>query len=492
MIVPVVLVLIIWFGFVAQLLCIGGPELECVEISLCGVNITDQSSSYIAYAIDFGVFNPTITDIVIPSAYISMVADDREPEAVPLDRERGVRKSVDYGALLACELIDVTMRSGHASDVRMTCALSQYSFARTELSRVVNAMIAGEGGMLYFSTRYEILLGLFGLPPNNFTGGRVFKLNPNSTEDRQNATSDARQRFNDQHCRAANGTSFDWRTLITGNSIGFPENMEEIQRLVHLCGLALCERHDGIEEDDASPAGLLAPPGSDLPPIDEGALGTTVAPLADRIATACGRAMASRMEADGHVGTRLALSLFNPVAIKVNMDELGVAIARSPTTAVWDSQAGAASSVAVHGAVLACSAPQGSRFKGATWTQLELDCVLGPELTAVASDYRAGLPLNLSAASAYAAGAFGVSFSGETTTPWFEISKADASGEFFDDAGRPEYMPVPELPSTAEACAGLRASLAAVDESCGNDANATLAALHYVLRELLGDVARRI
>ena len=168
------LLLILWFGLVA-------PLLYRAEFSLCGLNITDESSSFIAYEFLFGIYNPTISDLVVPGAHVALVADEREPEAVPLELEGGARKSVDYGALVACELSDVTLPAGRSSPMRLTCALSQYSSQRRALSNVVNTVVDGSGDLLNFSMRYHGQLGALGLGPFTVQGGQQFQLDPNRT-----------------------------------------------------------------------------------------------------------------------------------------------------------------------------------------------------------------------------------------------------------------------------------------------------------------------
>ena len=429
------LLLILWFGLVA-------PLLYRAEFSLCGLNITDESSSFIAYEFLFGIYNPTIGDIVVPGAQVALVADEREPEAVPLELEGGARKSVDYGALVACELSDVRLPAGRSSPMRLTCALSQYSSQRQALSTVVNTFVDGSGNLLNFSLRYHAQFGALGLGPFTAQGGQQFQLDPNRT--RESQQSSLRRRFNDRHCSGENATKFDWQLFVTGASIGFPENAAERRRLFSVCGIALCEREAGVPDTDVS--------------------------------AACAWALSDRLSASRLVG-RIGLSVFNPVSIALSLDGVGISLARSPSSAVWTDTAVASVVDSGEGSVLACSLPGSVKLKGASWTGLTLECAIGPALANVTADYQAGATSSLNAAFFISASAFGVSFSGDFTSA-FDLSTADVDLE----PPRVEYVPVPALPPD---CAEVRASVDAVEPWSSEKADATLAALEFVFREAL-------
>ena len=427
------LLLILWFGLVA-------PLLYRAEFSLCGLNITDESSSFIAYEFLFGIYNPTISDLVVPGAHVALVADEREPEAVPLELEGGARKSVDYGALVACELSDVTLPAGRSSPMRLTCALSQYSSQRRALSNVVNTVVDGSGDLLNFSMRYHGQLGALGLGPFTVQGGQQFQLDPNRT--RESQQSSLRRRFNDRHCSGENATKFDWQLFVTGASIGFPENAAERRRLFSVCGIALCEREAGVPDTDVS--------------------------------AACAWALSDRLAASRLVG-RVVLSVFNPVSIALSLRGVGISLALSPSSAVWTDTAVASVVASGEGSVLACSLPGSVKLKSASWTEITLECAIGPALANLTADFQAGATSSLNAAFFISASAFGVSFSGDFTSA-FDLSTADVDLE----PPRVEYVPVPALPPD---CAEVRASVDAVEPWSSEKADATLAALEFVFRE---------
>ena len=457
------LLLILWFGLVA-------PLLYRAEFSLCGLNITDESSSFIAYEFLFGIYNPTISDLVVPGAHVALVADEREPEAVPLELEGGARKSVDYGALVACELSDVTLPAGRSSPMRLTCALSQYSSQRRALSNVVNTMVDGSGDLLHFSMRYHGQLGALGLGPFTVQGGQQFQLDPNSTRPEPSPplppqsppsllppspSSPPSQppqppqpqsllggRFNDRHCSGENATRFDWQLFVAGTSIGIPENAAERRRLFSVCGIALCEREAGVPDTDVS--------------------------------AACAWALSDRLSASRLVG-RVGLSVFNPVSIALSLRGVGISLALSPSSAVWTDTAVASVVASGEGSVLACSMPGSVKLKGASWTEITLECAIGPALANLTADYQAGATSSLNAAFFISASAFGVSFSGDFTSA-FDLSTADVDLE----PPRVEYVPVPALPPD---CAEVRASVDAVEPWSSEKADATLAALEFVFRE---------
>jgi hypothetical protein len=431
------LLLILWFGLVA-------PLLYRAEFSLCGVNITDESSSFIAYEFLFGVYNPTMSDMVVPGAQVALVADEREPEAVPLELEGGARKSVDYGALVACELSDVTLPAGRSSPMRLTCALSQYSSQRQALSNVVNTLVDGSGDLLHFSTRYHAQFGALGLGPFTVQGGQQFQLDPNMTRPNQ-TTPLLGGRFNDRHCSGENQTKFDWQMFITGSSIGIPENAAERRRLFSVCGIALCEREASVPDTDAFSA-------------------------------ACAWALSDQLSASRLVG-RIGLSVFNPVSIALGLDGLGISLALSPSSAVWTDTAVASVVASGEGSVLACSLPGSVKLKGASWTGLTLECAIGPALANLTADYEAGATSSLNAAFFLSASAFGVSFSGDFTSA-FDLFAADVDLE----PPRVEYMPVPALPPD---CAEARASVDAVETWNSEKADTTLAALEFAFGEAL-------
>ena len=427
------LLLILWFGLVA-------PLLYRAEFSLCGLNITDESSSFIAYEFLFGIYNPTISDLVVPGAHVALVADEREPEAVPLELEGGARKSVDYGALVACELSDVTLPAGRSSPMRLTCALSQYSSQRRALSNVVNTVVDGSGDLLNFSMRYHGQLGALGLGPFTVQGGQQFQLDPNRT--RESQQSSLRRRFNDRHCSGENATKFDWQLFVTGTSIGIPENAAERRRLFSVCGIALCEREAGVPDTDVS--------------------------------AACAWALSDRLAASRLVG-RVVLSVFNPVSIALSLRGVGISLALSPSSAVWTDTAVASVVASGEGSVLACSLPGSVKLKSASWTEITLECAIGPALANLTADFQAGATSSLNAAFFISASAFGVSFSGDFTSA-FDLSTADVDLE----PPRVEYVPVPALPPD---CAEVRASVDAVEPWSSEKADATLAALEFVFRE---------
>ena len=429
------LLLILWFGLVA-------PLLYRAEFSLCGLNITDESSSFIAYEFLFGIYNPTISDLVVPGAHVALVADEREPEAVPLELEGGARKSVDYGALVACELSDVTLPAGRSSPMRLTCALSQYSSQRRALSNVVNTMVDGSGDLLNFSMRYHGQLGALGLGPFTFQGGQQFQLDPSN---RTRPDPILGGRVNDRHCSGENATKFDWQLFVTGTSIGLPENAAERRRLFSMCGITLCEREAGVRDTDAA-----------------------------RVSAACNWALSDRLSASRLVG-RVVLSVFNPVSIALSLRGVGISLALSPSSAVWTDTAVASVVDSGEGSVLACSLPGSVKLKGASWTGLTLECVIGPALADLTADYQAGATSSLNAAFFLSASAFGVSFSGDFTSA-FDLSTADVDLE----PPRVEYVPVPALPPD---CAEVRASVDAVEPWSSEKADATLAALEFVFRE---------
>ena len=277
------LLLILWFGLVA-------PLWYRAEASLCGLNITDETSTLIAYEFSFGIYNPSMSDIVVPGAQVALVADAREPEAVPLELEGGARKSVDYGALVACELSGVALPAGRSSPMRLTCALSQSASQRQALSTMANTLIDGSGELLHFSMRYHARVGALGLGPFTVWGGRQFTLDPNRTHPEPSPPSPSSPpspppallggRFNDRHCGGKNVTKFDWQLFITGT-----ENVAERRRLFSVCRLALCERGAGFQ----------------------------VAPDTDaaRVSAACAWALSSRLSTSRLVG-RVGLSVFNP------------------------------------------------------------------------------------------------------------------------------------------------------------------------------------
>ena len=452
------LLLILWFGLVA-------PLWYRAEASLCGLNITDETSTLIAYEFSFGIYNPSMSDIVVPGAQVALVADAREPEAVPLELEGGARKSVDYGALVACELSDVALPAGRSSPMRLTCALSQYSSQRQALSTVANTLIDGSGELLHFSMRYHARVGALGLGPFTIQGGQQFELDPNKTRPEPSPPSPPPPpsppslpsppsppppllggRFNDRHC-SGNATKFDWQMFITGTSIGFPENVAERRRLFSVCGLALCERGAGVLDTDAA-----------------------------RVSAACAWALSGRLSASRLVG-RIGFSVFNPVSISLSVDRLGLSLALSPSSAVWADTAAASVVGSGEGSVLACSLPGSIKLRGASWTGFTLECAIGPALANLTADYQAGATSRLNAAFSLTASAFGVSFSGEVTTA-FNLSTADVDSEL----PRVEYMPVPALPPD---CAGVRASVDAVEPWSSEKEDATLAALEFLFREAL-------
>ena len=434
------LLLTLWFGLVA-------PLWYRAEASLCGLNITDETSTLIAYEFSFGIYNPSMSDIVVPGAQVALVADEREPEAVPLELEGGARKSVDYGALVACEISDVALRAGRSSPMRLTCALSQYSSQRQALSTVVNTLIDGSGELLHFSMRYHARVGALGLGPFAIRGGRQFDLDPNKTRREPSPPPLLGGRFNDCHCSGKNVTKFDWQLFITGTSIGFPENVAERRRLFSVCGLALCERGAGVPDTDAA-----------------------------RVSAACAWALSGRLSASRLVG-RIGISVFNPVSISLSVDRIGLSLALSPSSAVWADTAAASVVDSGEGSVLACSLPGSIKLDGASWTGLTLECAFGPALANLTADYQAGATSSLNAAFLLSASAFGVSFSGDVTTA-FNLSTADVDLE----PARVEYMPVPALPPD---CAEVRASVDAVEPWSSEKADATLAALEFAFREAL-------
>ena len=426
------LLLILWFGLVA-------PLLYRAEFSLCGLNITDESSSFIAYEFLFGIYNPTISDLVVPGAHVALVADEREPEAVPLELEGGARKSVDYGALVACELSDVTLPAGRSSPMRLTCALSQYSSQRRALSNVVNTVVDGSGDLLNFSMRYHGQLGALGLGPFTFQGGQQFQLDPSN---RTRPDLMLGGRVNDRHCSGENATKFDWQLFVTGTSIGIPENAAERRRLFSVCGIALCEREAGVPDTDVS--------------------------------AACAWALSDRLAASRLVG-RVVLSVFNPVSIALSLRGVGISLALSLSSAVWTDTAVASVVASGEGSVLACSLPGSVKLKSASWTEITLECAIGPALANLTADFQAGATSSLNAAFFISASAFGVSFSGDFTSA-FDLSTADVDLE----PPRVEYVPVPALPPD---CAEVRASVDAVEPWSSEKADATLAALEFVFRE---------
>ena len=449
------LLLILWFGLVA-------PLWYQSEASLCGLNITDETSTLIAYEFSFGIYNPSMSDIVVPGAQVALVADAREPEAVPLELEGGARKSVDYGALVACELSGVALPAGRSSPMRLTCALSQSASQRQALSTVANTLIDGSGELLHFSMRYHARVGALGLGPFTVWGGRQFALDPNRTHPEPSPPSPPSLpslpsppsppspppallggRFNDRHCGGKNVTKFDWQLFITGT-----ENVAERRRLFSVCGLALCERGAGVPDTDAA-----------------------------RVSAACAWALSGRLSASRLVG-RIGISVFNPVSISLSVDRLGLSLALSPSSAVWADTAAASVVDSGEGSVLACSLPGSIKLDGASWTGLTLECAIGPALANFTADYQAGATSSLNAALFLSASAFGVSFSGEFTTA-FNLSTADVRGESATPP-RVDYMPVPALPPN---CAGEGASVDVVEPWSSEKANATLAALEFLLLE---------
>ena len=432
------LLLILWFGLVA-------PLWYRAEASLCGLNITDETSTLIAYEFSFGIYNPSMSDIVVPGAQVALVADAREPEAVPLELEGGARKSVDYGALVACELSGVALPAGRSSPMRLTCALSQSASQRQALSTVANTLIDGSGELLHFSMRYHARVGALGLDPFTVWGGRQFALDPNRTHPEPSPPLPPPPilggRFNDRHCSGKNVTKFDWQLFITGT-----ENVAERRRLFSVCRLALCERGAGFQ----------------------------VAPDTDaaRVSAACAWALSGRLSTSRLVG-RIGLSVFNPLGISLSIDKLGVSLALSPSSAVWADTAAASVVDSGEGSVLACSLPGSIKLDGASWTGLTLECAIGPALANFTADYQAGATSSLNAAFFLSASAFGVSFSGDVTTA-FNLSTADVRGESATPP-RVNYI----APALVPDCAGEGASVDAVEPWCSEKANATLAALAY-------------
>ena len=101
------------------------------------------------------------------------------------------------------------------------------------------------------------------------------------------------------------------------------------------------------------------------------------------------------------------------------------------------------------------------------------------------ADYEAGATSSLNAALSLSASAFGISFSDELTIA-FNLSTADVRGE----SARPprvDYILVVHCAGTGAVpdCAGEGASVDAVEPWSSEKANATLAALEFLLREAL-------
>ena len=461
------LLLTLWFGLVA-------PLWYRAEASLCGLNITDETSTLIACEFSFGIYNPSMSDIVVPGAQVALVADARE--AVPLKLEGGARKSVLYGALVACELSDVALPAGRSSPMRVTCALSQHASQRQALSTMANTLIDGSGELLHFSMRYHARVGALGLDPFTIWGGRQFSLDPNRTHPEPSPPSPPSPpslpslpsppsppsppsspsspspppallggRLNDRHCGGKNVTKFDWQLFITGT-----ENVAERRRLFNVCKFALCERGAGFQ----------------------------VAPETDaaRVSAACAWALSDRLSSSRLVG-RVGLSVFNTLSISLSIDKLGVSLALSPSSAVWADSAAASVVDSGEGSVLACSLPGSIKLDGASWTGLTLECAFGPALANLTADYQAGATSSLNAALSYSASAFGVSFSDEFTTA-FNLSTADVRGESATPP-RVNYI----APALVPDCAGEGASVDAVEPWSSEKANATLAALAFLIRE---------
>jgi len=457
------LLLTLWLGLVA-------PLWYRAEASLCGLNITDETSTLIAIEFSFGIYNPSMSDIVVPGAQVALVADAREPEAVPLELEGGARKSVDYGALVACELSDVALPAGRSSPMRLTCALSQYASQRQALSTVANTLIDGSGKLLLFSMRYHARVGALGLDPFTIWGGRQFSLgngnvtatvDPNRTHPEPSLPSPPSPpspqpallggRFNDRHCGGKNVTKFDWQLFITGT-----ENVAERRRLFSVCRLALCER------------------GADF----------QVAPETDaaRVSAACAWALSDWLSTSRLVG-RVEFSVFNPLSVSLSIDQLDVSLALSPSSAVWADTAAASVVDSGRGSVLACSLLGSVKLRGASWTGLTLECAIGPALANLTADYQAGATSSLNAAFSFSASAFGVSFSDEFTTAFNHDclqSTADVRGE--SASATPPLIHY-IAPALVPDCAGEGASVDAVEPWSSEKANATLAALECLVRE---------
>jgi len=422
--------LVVWIGFVH-------PILHKMQASFCGLNITAETTTWIEWEFRLGMLNPTISDITIPHLQIATVADRRPIEYVPLELEGGARRSVDYGALISCELKDVVLKAGRTSSMRLRCALSQYPSGRRALARAVERLLDG-GEPMDFSLRYHTRVGFFGLGPYTWDGGRHFAIDPNATRDDgpqmpQIRTSawwawphppTARDVFTETHCGSGGAASFDASSLLSGQSIGFPTNLGQFVRLMHACPRPLAS-------------------------FEEGAVPSV----------------------------RYAMHLFNPIGLAASVSRLHIVLSLAPAEVVWAGNRTAAAGAP--GAIAACSI-LGTPWDlaGAAWARFDVECALGPALGLTTSRYFAATSTTLNLNWALGAGAFGVSVSRQESL-LFDFSLDEMRNAPAD------YMPTPNVPRQAASdCAA--ASIGAPGASAvSSQANATLAAMQRVMDELL-------
>jgi len=420
--------LVIWFGFFNSL-------AHKSQITFCGLNITAETTSWIEWEFTFGVYNPTISDIRIPRLQVSFLNEHQEFSHVPLEIEGGARNSVNYGALAACEITDIVLKSGGTSPVRVRCALSQYPSGVRALQAIFSQLLDGSRSStaelpLNFTMAHHGRAGFLGLNPFRFEGAQHLSLLPSVLRGDEASTLREQLRefwwawpnppsadalFVDSRCPSGPG-SFDVNTLLSGQSLGLPQTVGEFVRLLSAC---------------PSPQSV--------------AQGAT--PRA-----------------------RYTMHVFNPMGVSAKAKQVHGTLALGPAAVSWHGNRTAAALEPA--AVAACSVVSLPRsFEKSSWRGVDIECALNPTLVTLTDDYFAGRLTNLSLSWDVQAELYGVTVGNSGSTK-FQLSKALLR----NSSARTHYVPRPTIPPNAVSdCASSSASLPASD--------VTLGALQRVLDE---------
>ena len=440
--------------------CIAGfgvalPLATRTRFELCGANVTEATTSYLALSVRLAVYNPSFASVHISNAHVAVATGERDAAGIPF--EDAATASVSYGALAACDLVDTTLVGGTASPVALECAISQYRSAKATLSELVSAFVDGGNTAPMLSMRYDVSASLMGLP---VTTSQTLVINVTSwlpTLREMNSSSAAAT--GPPLCAAgtSDGAAFDPISILSGGSMSPPATASEALTLVHMCDASLA-----VAE------------------------------------TSGGNITVFSLFLDGDV--------FNPLGVSAAVREASVALAIQPATPSWQGSPVTSVSPAAGGTVAACSlkrrppslqsftrppslSTQPLTFASEEWAPFRIDCGFSAGFADLVARYESGETLPLTAVYAIDASALGITFERSETVD-FELSRDEVRAQLGTVQGGGDapssYGPSPRLPAGADACTGFAAPYTgpASGSAFAAQLDATQGAVRLVLAEV--------